>query len=273
MQNLLNDINSKIKFLNSNIEEIIYEKTMMILQEMKNSFKKDFKNSDIEEYFEQLKNLQNIQVNLTSHLNSYDEKNLKNPITFNENKIENDLSDDAVSVSASISSKSDMENLEKQVEVVSDMLKDNYYFYKFDKDYGEINKELNLKYKLKTIEEFDLFLLKISGIKLFDNVFLGRTIRESMMKLFSFLFMLNEKPFISICEKNTKYFSTSPSNMKKPIMLKENQCYFESNTDESEASEVIKTFLKHINIELSSCKILTDCTTTKSGEGYITIAF
>ena len=51
--------------------------------------------------------------------------------------------------------------------------------------------------------------------------------------------------------------------MNKPIMLKENECYFESNVDEDEAIEMIKTFLNHIDIDLSACKFLMNCSIDK----------
>ena len=59
--------------------------------------------------------------------------------------------------------------------------------------------------------------------------------------------------------------------MNKPIMLKENECYFESNVDEDEAIEMIKTFLNHIDIDLSACKVLMNCSIDKENEHYITI--
>ena len=60
------------------------------------------------------------------------------------------------------------------------------------------------------------------------------------------------------------------SNMKRAITLKENKCYFESNVDESESYEMIKSFLNHINIKLSACKVLLSYSTTKPNESYIT---
>lgn len=264
MQNLLNIINSKINNLDSNIEELLYDEFLLTLQDIK----KDFKNNsevDLKKYFYKLDTIQNIKKNISSHLNSYNPE-----LESNQTNNENTELDEAISVSSNISSKPDYKDIESKIRTFSNIPEDNYYFYSLNENYGEVENKLNLVYSLTNLEDFKLFSIKISGLKLFDNVFLGRTISEAMVKLLSFLFMLNEKPFITICEKNSKYFSTSPANMKRAITLKENKCYFESNVDESEASEMIKSFLNHININLSACKVLLNCSTTKPNEGYIT---
>lgn len=264
MQNLLNIINSKINNLDSNIEELLYDEFLLTLQDIK----KDFKNNsevDLKKYFHKLDTIQNIKKNISSHLNSYNPE-----LESNQTSNENTELDEAISVSSNISSKPDYKDIESKIRTFSNIPEDNYYFYSLNENYGEVENKLNLVYSLTNLEDFKLFSIKISGLKLFDNVFLGRTISEAMVKLLSFLFMLNEKPFITICEKNSKYFSTSPANMKRAITLKENKCYFESNVDESEASEMIKSFLNHININLSACKVLLNCSTTKPNEGYIT---
>lgn len=264
MQNLLNIINSKINNLDSNIEELLYDEFLLTLQDIK----KDFKNNsevDLKKYFHKLDTIQNIKKNISSHLNSYNPE-----LESNQTNNENTELDEAISVSSNISSKPDYKDIESKIRTFSNIPEDNYYFYSLNENYGEVENKLNLVYSLTNLEDFKLFSIKISGLKLFDNVFLGRTISEAMVKLLSFLFMLNEKPFITICEKNSKYFSTSPANMKRAITLKENKCYFESNVDESEASEMIKSFLNHININLSACKVLLNCSTTKPNEGYIT---
>lgn len=264
MQNLLNIINSKINNLDSNIEELLYDEFLLTLQDIK----KDFKNNsevDLKKYFYKLDTIQNIKKNISSHLSSYNPE-----LESNQTSNENTELDEAISVSSNISSKPDYKDIESKIRTFSNIPEDNYYFYSLNENYGEVENKLNLVYSLTNLEDFKLFSIKISGLKLFDNVFLGRTISEAMVKLLSFLFMLNEKPFITICEKNSKYFSTSPANMKRAITLKENKCYFESNVDESEASEMIKSFLNHININLSACKVLLNCSTTKPNEGYIT---
>lgn len=146
----------------------------------------------------------------------------------------------------------------------------SYYFHNFSTSYGEINNNLNLNFSLTKIDDFTLFNSKISGIKLFDNLFLGRTIKNCMPKIMSLLFQLNETPFITICQKNSIYFSTSYEYMKKPIELKKGECYFESNTSENEAASMIKMFLRHINIDTSACKIIHGISSTKTNEHYIT---
>ncbi len=264
MQNLLNIINSKINNLDSNIEELLYDEFLLTLQDIK----KDFKNNseiDLKKYFNKLNAIQNVKKNISSYLNSYNPE-----LESNQSNNENIELDEAISVSSNISPKPNFKDLESKIKTFTNIPEDNYYFYNLNENYGEVEDKLNLTYSLKKLEDFNLFSIKISGLKLFDNVFLGRTLSESMVKLLSFLFMLNEKPFITICEKNSKYFSTSPSNMKKAITLKENKCYFESNVDESEAYEMIKSFLNHINIKLSACKVLLSCSTTKPNESYIT---
>ena len=167
----------------------------------------------------------------------------------------------------------DFEQDKDKASFFSNISSNEYYFSNLNDNYGEIDGKLNLEYSLTNLEDYKFFSMRIRGIKLFDNIFLGRTINESMSKLLSFLFMLNEKPFIALCEKDTKYFSTSPSKLKRPTTLKEGKYYFESNLDEQESAEMFKTLLTHIIVNLKACKILLTCSSTKESETYITFVF
>lgn len=292
MKYLLNTIDSKLNTLDLNIEDVLYDELLLILQQIKVDFRKN-NNEDFEKYIDKLNELQNLRNSISTHLNSYDfdteknqddvshekkdsgkknkpNKNKKRPSKKTEEDYEDDDKVNALSVSSNVLEEITQENFDKRLSRMSGMTDNTYYFYRFNKDYGEQQNKLTLSYNLKSIDEFDLFSIKISGIKLFDNVFFGRTINESMSKMFSFLFMLNETPFISLCSKNTKYFAKSTNTMKRPITLKDNECYFESNLDENEASEMLKIFLEHINVDTSACKILLDCTTNKTNESFIT---
>ncbi|BAK81495.1 hypothetical protein [Candidatus Arthromitus sp. SFB-rat-Yit] len=247
MNTLTDTINAKLNHLNLDIEEFLYTELLFITNQLKYDFKNHSLNN-LSNYIEILNEIKTLKQNTLSYTNS--------PVESNPSDLLNDI-ENAIATSGNVYTKPNQD--------------DSYYFYNFNPNYGETDKNLNLIYKLINIEDFDLFPLKISGLKLFDNVFLGQTFRDSMKKLFSFLFMLNEQPFIELCSEKSKYFSNSASDMNKPIVLKENECYFESNIDEDEAIEMIKTFLNYINIDLSACKVLTQCSTNKSDENYITI--
>ncbi len=266
MKSLIDAINTKIDNLNSDIDSLLYNEFLLTLQDMKENFKNN-ENLNLDNYFEKLKGILNIKKDISSNLISYDYV-----IDFDSNSFHEDIEielEESVSVSANISKPTDFEKLEHTINILN---LDNgyYYFQNLNEDYGEIGNLLNISYSTTNLEDFKLFSLKISGIKLFDNIFIARTLSTSMIKLLYFLFSVNESPFITLCEQNSKYFAKSPSNMKKAVTLKENYCYFESDVDDSEASEMIKTFLNHINVPISACKVLLSCSTTKSGESYIT---
>lgn len=264
MKNLLDIINSKIDVLDSDLEEIMYNEALFTLSKIK----KEFKNNsgvELQKYFDKLSEIQNIQKNFISYFSSYNsEKDASNDMNKNSNP------NDSISVSAPAIEESPKKEIVDKIKSFANIPENSYYFYSFNNDYAEVGDGLNITYSIKPLKDFKLFSLKISGIKLFDNIFLARTIRESMKKIFKFLFTLNELPFISICEKNTKYFSTSPNQMRSAITLKENKCYFESDIDESEASEMLLSFLNHINIDENACKVLLNASSTKNKEGYIT---
>lgn len=264
MENLINLINVKINDLDSTIEEILYDELLLTLRDIKKEFRNN-PQANLQKYFKKLTDMQNIQKNTSSYLLSHNKEN-----KIEKNDIDDPKSYDSISVSSTIIQKPNHKDIESKINVFSDIPEDNYYFYNFNENYGEVENKLNITYSLKTLEEFKLFSIKISGLKLFDNIFLGRTISESTLKLLSFLFVLNEKPFITICEKNSKYFSTSPSSMKRAITLKENKCYIESNINESESVEMLKNFLNHINVSPSTCKVLLNSSTTKPNENYVT---
>lgn len=264
MENLLDIINSKIDILDSDIEEILYNEVLFTLSKIKKEFKNN-SNIELQKYFDKLTKIQNIQNNFISYFSSYNsEKNTNNTVDKNSNH------DDSISVSAPAVNEPSPEEIIDKIKTLSNIPENSYYFHNFNNDYAEIENKINISYSITPLKDFKLFSLKISGIKLFDNIFLARTIRESMNKIFKFLFSLNELPFISICEKNSKYFSTSPNQMKNAITLKENKCYFESDIDEREASEMILNFLEHINIDANACKILLRASSTKNKEEYIT---
>lgn len=262
MQNLIDEINSRIDDLNSDIDSLLCDEFLLTLQEIKKEFI-DNNELNLDKYFDKLNGILNIKNDISSNIISYEyieESNLDD--LYEE--------EETIATSAKISETTNIDELEYTMNTFMQKSSNNYYFDNFNENYGEVENSLNLSYSLTTLEDFKLFSLKISGLKLFDNIFLGRTITSSMIKLMSFLFSSNENPFISLCEKNSIYFATSPSKMKKPIKLKENYCYFESDVSDSEASEMIKTFLRHINKPLSACKVLLSCSTTKQGESYIT---
>lgn len=265
MDTLTNTINSKVNYLNLDIEELLYTELSFITNQIKYDFRQHSL-SNLSKYIEKLNEIKSLKHSVTSYIDSYD---------FSANLDFTETSDDienAIATSGNVYTRPNIQKISNSIQTsYSNIPDNNYYFYNFNADYGEMDKSLNLIYKLIKLEDFDLFPLKISGLKLFDNIFLGQTFRDSMKKLFSFLFMLNELPIIEICNKKSEYFSNSASGMKKPIMLKENACYFESNVDEDEAIEMIKTFLNHINIDLSACKVLMSCSTNKENESYITI--
>lgn len=264
MDTLTNTINSKVNCLNLDIEELLYTELSFITNQIKYDFRQNSLNN-LSKYIEKLDEIKTLKHGITSYINSYDfSANLD--FTETSNDIEN-----AIATSGNVYIKPNIQKISNSPTSYSNIPDNNYYFYNFNADYGETDKNLNLVYKLIKIEDFDLFPLKISGLKLFDNIFLGQTFRDSMKKLFSFLFMLNELPIIEICNKQSEYFSNSAANMNKPIMLKENECYFESNVDEDEAIEMIKTFLNHIDIDLSACKVLMNWSIDKENEHYITI--
>lgn len=262
MENLMNIINSKITNLNSTIEELLYDELIMTLRDIKKEFRNN-SDANLEKYFKKLTAIHNLQKNTSSHFLSQNKSE--------KNEIENSKPDDSISVSSTIIQKPSHKDIESKINVFSNVPEDNYYFYNLNENYGEEENNLNIQYSLKPLTEFKLFSIKISGLKLFDNIFLGRTISESTLKLLSFLFILNEKPFITLCEKNSKYFSTSPSSMKRAINLKENKCYIESNINENEAVEMITNFLNHVKIAPSACKVLLNSSTTKLNEKYVTI--
>lgn len=262
MQSLIDRINIKINNLNSDIESLLHDEFLLTLQDMKKEFI-DNTEINLDKYFEKLNGILNIKNDISSNIISYD---------YIEDPNLNDLyeEEEIISASAKISGTTNIDDLEYTMNTFMQKGNDSYYFDELNEDYGEVKNSLNLSYSLTTLENFKLNSLRISGLKLFDNIFIGRTISTTMTKLISFLFSVNENPFISLCEKNSIYFATSPSNMKKPVRLKENYCYFESDVSDSEAAEMIKIFLKHINKPLSACKVLLSCSTTKKGETYIT---
>lgn len=267
MQNLSNTIQSKINNIDSTIEEILFNELLLTLHEIK----KDFNNNSTENFKKHLKNLDNLQTtkkNTSSYIKSYNQNLIQSSSEYENLELE-----PTISVSSNATQEMNFEDTEDKVTFLSNISNDKYYFSNLNNNYGEIDGKLNLEYSLTNLEDYKFFSMRIRGIKLFDNIFLGRTINESMGKLLSFLFMLNEKPFTTLCEKNTKYFSTSPSKLKKPTTLKEGKYYFESNLDEQEASEMLKTFLTHINVNLKACKILLTCSSTKESESYITFVF
>lgn len=266
MENLINIINSKINNLDSTIEDLLYDELLITLSDIKKEFRNNPK-VNLEKYFKKLTAIQNVQKNTSPH---FLYQNNENKIEKNDIDIEDSKSYDSISVSSTITQKPNHKDIESKINVFSDIPEDNYYFYNLNENYGEVENNLNINYSLKTLEEFKLFSIKISGLKLFDNIFLGRTISEATLKLLSFLFILNEKPFITICEKNSKYFSTSPSSMKRAINLKENKCYIESNINENESVEMLTDFLNHIKVSPSACKVLLNSSTTKPNEKYIT---
>lgn len=268
MQNLLNVINSKITDLGSNIDELLYDSLISTLNEIKKNFREN-KELNLNQYFEKLNSIKTLKNKFTNNLDlSIPEiqTNLED-----NTKVNSDDISDAISVSSNISEKINKDTLENRINTFTNIPENSFYFYNLDSDYGEVKNKLNLNYTLTNLEDFKLFSIKISGLKLFDNIFLARTLRDSMIKFMSFLFILNEKPFISLCKNNSKYFSTSKSNMKRAIALKEKLCYFESDVDDLEACEMLKIFLNHSNIELSACKVLMDCLTSKENEHYITV--
>lgn len=291
MKYLLNTINSKLNTLNLSIEDILNEELLLLLQQIKVGFKTN--SEDVDQYINKLSDLYNLKNSISNHLNSYkfttegieklennknndrDKKHedYKKDIETSKNNKEFDVDSEknnALSVSSNTVEEVTQENFEKRLSKIDGVTDDTYYFYRFNENYGEENNKLTLSYDFKPLDQFDLFSIKISGLKLFDNVFFGRTINESITKLFSFLFILNEKPFITLCAQNSKYFAKYPSSMKRPITLKNNMCYYESNLTESEAAEMLKLFLDHINVNISACKVLLDCNTSKPEESFIT---
>lgn len=269
MKNLIDSINSKIDYLNYNIEDLLEQELNVIIQNIKTNFKNKSQES-IDQYIENLNNLFNIKKTLSTHILPYNYNSY-----LNSSDQKSDLIDleDAITTSGNVYNKPSIEKIGSNPLTYSNIPTNSYYFYNSNSNYGETNNLLKLNYKLTPLEDFNLFPLKISGLKLFDNIFLAQTFRDSMIKLFSFLFMLNEKPFIEICNLDYSQFSSSSTKMKKPIMLKQNECYFESNVDEIEAVDMIKTFLKHININLKSCKVLLNCSIDSSNqnETYVTV--
>lgn len=267
MQNLSNTIQSKINNINSTMEEILFNELLLTLHEIK----KDFTNNSTEDFKKHLKNLDTLQTtkkNITSYIESYNQNLIQS-----SSEDENLELEPTISVSSNATQEMDFEQDKDKASFFSNISSNEYYFSNLNDNYGEIDGKLNLEYSLTNLEDYKFFSMRIRGIKLFDNIFLGRTINESMSKLLSFLFMLNEKPFIALCEKDTKYFSTSPSKLKRPTTLKEGKYYFESNLDEQESAEMLKTFLTHINVNLKACKILLTCSSTKENESYITFVF
>lgn len=264
MQNLIDKINLKINNLNSDIESLLYDEFLLTLQDMRKEFN-DSSEPELEKYFEKLNGILNIRKDISSNIISYEY--VEEP---NLDDLYEELEKEPVVQTSKTLRPSEFNESDYAKNSFVRTNDTSYYFNKLNEDYGEVENSLNLSYSLAPLEDFKFHSLKISGLKLFDNIFLGRTISIAMTKLMSFLFSSNENPFITLCENNSIYFSTSPSKMKKPIKLKENYCYFESDVSDSEASEMIKTFLKHINTPLSACKILLSCSTTKEGETYIT---
>ncbi len=262
MKNINDIINSELNTLKSKINEIIYDEISSLVIGIKQSLIYD-EGKNFDSYMEKLKNIKSMQKDLLSRLAPY-----KNDDS-NEDIFEDE---DTIATSGSISYEDiELEEISTSPASYSTNPEDNYYFYNSNINYGEVDLSLNVTYNLKKLEDFNMFPLKISGIKLFDNIFLGRTFKESMIKMMSFLFSLNEAPFIKLCETDLKYFSNKSSSLKKPLVLKENKCYIESEIEETEAVEMIKIFLKHINIDISSCKVLMSCSINKKDESYVTI--
>ena len=202
MDTLTNTINSKVNCLNLDIEELLYTELSFITNQIKYDFRQNSLNN-LSKYIEKLDEIKTLKHGITSYINSYDfSANLD--FTETSNDIEN-----AIATSGNVYIKPNIQKISNSPTSYSNIPDNNYYFYNFNADYGETDKSLNLVYKLIKIEDFDLFPLKISGLKLFDNIFLGQTFRDSMKKLFSFLFMLNELPIIEICNKQSEYFSNS----------------------------------------------------------------
>lgn len=264
MKNLIDTVNSELNYFKSRINQLIYDETSSLILQMKNSIIYN-ENTDITPYVEKLKEIQNIKKNINIELDTSSkelDKNLKDDI----------LEDNAIETSGSIYENAlDIEKISNNPTIYTNVPQDSYYFYNSNVNYGENNLDLNITYKLIKLEDFKLFPLKISGLKLFDNIFLGRTFRECMIKMMSFLFSLNENPFMSISETGSKYFSNSKSSLKNPVTLKENKCYIETDLDEVESAEMIKSFLNHIQIKLDACKVLMTCSINKQGESYITV--
>ena len=297
MKYLLNTITSKFNNLDLTIEEILYNELNLILQQLKTDFRNN-NSINFKQNIEKLIEINNLRNRISSHLNSYDfknkqpEGNINNNNEYTSKNTENNKKEEdsknnketkssedideytneknnALSVSSNTVEAINQEDFDKRLSRMLNTTDDTYYFHNFSQNYGEENNKLSLSYSIKSLDEFNMFSIKISGLKLFDNVFFGRTINESMSKMFSFLFMLNEKPFISLCSQNSKYFASSPNNMQRAITLKTNECYYESNVDEKQASEMLKQFLEHINVEKAACKILLDCSTNKIDESFI----
>lgn len=264
MQNLLNVINSKINDLGSNIDDLLYNSLVSALNEIKKDFREN-KDFNLNQYFEKLNSIKTLRNKFVNNLDSHI------PEVKTDLEYETKVSSDAISVSSTISQKVEKENIENRISTFTNVPENSFYFHNLNSDYGETKNQLSLNYSLTNLEDFKLFAIKISGLKLFDNIFLGRTIRSSMIKLMSFLFILNEKPFINLCKQNSKYFSTNKSNMKRPIAFKENLYFFESDVDDAQAAEMIKIFLNHSQIDLSACKVLRECFTSKESEHYITV--
>lgn len=264
MKNLIDTINSELNYFKSRINELMYDETSSLILQIKNSIIYN-EDDDITPYIEKLKDIQNMKKNLMSHLNSH----LKESSSDSHYDISEE---EAIATSGNIYEEPiELETISSNPTIYSNVPEDNYYFYNSNVDYGESDLYLNIKYKLIKLEDFNLFPLKISGLKLFDNIFLGRTFRECMIKMMCFLFSLNENPFIELSESNSKYFSNSPTQFKKPVILKENKCYIETDLDEVESTEMIKHFLNHIEIDLSACKVLMHCSINKKDESYITV--
>lgn len=268
MKDLLNIINSKITNLSFNIEELLYDALNLTLNEIKKDFKEN-KNLNLKEHFEKLNNINTLKNKFLSTLNSYNSDSL--PESTENLKVDSNDISDAISVSSNISQKDQEKDYKDKVNTFKNVPENGFYFHNLNSDYGEVDKKIGLSYSLTNLEDYNMFSLKISGLKLFDNIILARTLRDSMIKLFSFLFVLNEKSFINLCNKNSKYFASNPSNMKRAIKLKENSCYFESDIDEAQSAEMLKIFLNHIGVELSACKVIINCETLKEKEKYITM--
>lgn len=264
MENFLDIINSKIDILDSDIEDILYSEVLNTLSKIKKEFRTN-SGKNLQEYFDKLKSVQKTQNDFVTYLSSYKKEEVS------DTNVNIDL-DESISVSSQAVEELPKKEIEK-INPFATIPEDSYYFHNFNDDYAEENGKLTVEYSLTPIKDFKLFLLKIVGIKLFDNIFFGRTIRDCMKKMFKFLFALNETPFISLCEQNTKFFSQSASEMKKPVVLKENKCYFESDIDENQAHEMVLNLLNHINIDLNACKILLHSSSTKNNEHYITFVF